>query len=202
MSTAAEGALPVFRGLTLAQIAWIDSPAAMLAALPDLQACSMLGLDTESRPTFVKGEKSDGPHLLQLASTRQAWLFPLQPGAPLWPELADLLQSEAVLKIGFGLRNDVRHMQRRFGWKLHPVMDLSRELRENRHQEIGARGAVARWLQQDLHKPRSITTSNWARLPLSEAQKLYAANDAYAALQVYLRWQEQGGVRPLLKRTP
>ena len=36
-----------------------------------------------------------------------------------------------------------------------------------------------------LNKSKSVTTSNWAQRELSDRQLLYAANDAYAALQVY-----------------
>ncbi len=165
----------------------------MAGLLPQLLALPVLGVDSESRPTFVKGEKSDGPHLVQLASATQAWLFPLTAADAPVLELGQILQAEQVLKVGFGLRNDVRLLARRFGWKLAPICDLSRELRQNRFQEIGARTAVAQWLQQTLSKPRHITTSNWSRLPLSDAQILYAANDAYAALQVYQCWRLRGG---------
>lgn len=52
--------------------------------------------------------------------------------------------------------------------------------------EVGLRGAVAAVLGARLTKSRRLSTSNWANTTLSEAQRLYAANDAYGALQVFL----------------
>jgi RNA polymerase sigma factor for flagellar operon FliA len=54
-------------------------------------AAPVLGFDTESKPTFRKGEESDGPHLIQLADSQCAWLVPVVKGVlpeeikPCWP---------------------------------------------------------------------------------------------------------------------
>ncbi len=57
---------------------------------------------------------------------------------------------------------------------------------QDRKGQVGLRGAVAGVLGARIHKSRRVTTSNWASAELSEAQQVYAANDAYAALQVFL----------------
>jgi len=41
-------------------------------------------------------------------------------------------------------------------------------------------------LRRNFRKSKSVTTTNWSLPRLSDAQKLYSANDAYAALRVYL----------------
>ncbi|HBS80123.1 MAG TPA: 3'-5' exonuclease, partial [Pseudomonas sp.] len=48
------------------------------------------------------------------------------------------------------------------------------------------RGAVAAVLGSRVSKSRSVSTSNWSNRSLTDAQRLYAANDAYAALMVFL----------------
>ena len=51
--------------------------------------------------------------------------------------------------------------------------------------EHTADGAVAVVLNRRFIKSRKATTSNWANRQLSESQIVYAANDAWAAMQVY-----------------
>jgi ribonuclease D len=53
-------------------------------------------------------------------------------------------------------------------------------------KDMGVRGAVAVLFNKRFIKSKKASTSNWANAQLSEAQLVYAANDAYAALRVYL----------------
>ncbi len=64
-----------FPSLILAQVHLVGAgqEAAALAEIKASSAC--LGFDTESRPTFHKGQTSDGPHLVQFATPDRAWLF-------------------------------------------------------------------------------------------------------------------------------
>ncbi len=187
---APEVELPPFVGLGMSAIRLITSAQQAQAVLPELLACSVLGFDTESQPTFVKGQKSNGPHLIQFATNSHAYLFPLVHEHPPIAEIAQILQAPQILKVGFGLRNDLRALQSKYGLACAPILDLARALRSGKKPEVGAKTAVARILQAAMHKSKSVTTSNWGRAQLSQQQILYAANDAYAALLVYQRWCE------------
>lgn len=190
-------ALPPFPGLVREQISLISNAAQAEQVLPQLLACSVLGFDTESRPTFVKGEVSDGPHLVQFAGDEHAWLFVLSGKDAPREAVAAIVQAEQVLKVGFGMRNDSRALRRKLGVLCAPQVDLARVLRPNRSAgEVGAKTAVERLFGQRMAKPKSVTTSNWANPRLSPQQILYAANDAYVALKVYQRWLQQGGTTP------
>jgi RNA polymerase sigma factor for flagellar operon FliA len=177
--------LPLYAGVALADVALVNSAAGAAEACRVLLAEDVIGFDTESKPTFSKGEVSSGPHLVQLATERRVFLFPLG-HRPDVECLRAVLEAPAILKVGFGLNSDLAQLKARLGIAPQNVLDLSRALRgEKANQSLGAKTAVQRYFGQRLQKSRRITTSNWANPRLSERQMLYAANDAQVALLVY-----------------
>lgn len=183
--TAPAAEPPAYAGLSLADIELVATPAAVEAACRQLGAEPVLGFDTESKPTFAKGEISTGPHLIQLATETRAWLFPVRLTGH-HPALRALFESSGVTKVGFGLRDDLGRLHDRLGISARAVVDLSQALpREAPGKALGARSAVLRYLGQRLQKSRRVTTSNWANPRLTEKQMLYAANDAQVALRIY-----------------
>lgn len=92
-----------------------------------------------------------------------------------------------MLKVGFGLGSDRSRLRTRLGIELQHSIDLGTALRyEGKKGQVGLRGAVAAVLGAAISKSRRVSTSNWANARLTEAQQRYAANDAYAALAVFL----------------
>lgn len=183
--TGAAAELPLYEGIRISDVVLADTMAAAADACRQLLAEPVLGFDTESRPTFAKGEVSTGPHLIQLATDARAWLFPVRLTGS-HPALRQLLESPAVLKVGFGLGSDLAQLRGKLGIEARGVLDLSRALpREAPNKTLGAKTAVARYLGQRMRKSKHVTTSNWANPRLSERQMLYAANDAQVALRVY-----------------
>lgn len=185
----AEADLPPYPGLPLAQIILADSVPAARWARDELMAADAIGFDTESKPTFLKGEVSTGPHLIQLATDDAAWLFPVQRLVDRGI-LSEILESPAILKVGFGLGNDRSALKSRLDITLNNVLDLGEILRGRGHRgTVGAKVAVAHFFGQKLQKSKKIGTSNWASPRLNERQMLYAANDAHVALQLYRAWR-------------
>ncbi|WP_051304722.1 3'-5' exonuclease [Chitinilyticum litopenaei] len=175
---------PVYPGLPLAQITLVENAEQLAAALADLQSNTIIGFDTESRPTFQPGQQSDGPHLLQLASPTHAWLFPVQQYS--LPEaLKALLESGQITLVGFETGEDVRRLRERLGVCCASVLDAGTLFASEKRITVGAVQAVARVFGQYLRKSKKVTTSNWAKLPYSDAQLSYAGNDAWVPLQVY-----------------
>jgi RNA polymerase sigma factor for flagellar operon FliA len=182
--------LPVYPGIGLAQISLVASASMADQALAALMASEAIGFDTESKPTFLKGEVSTGPHLVQLATASHAYLFPVSRQSDL-RALKTILESTSVLKVGFGLGNDRSALKTRLGITLDNVLDLGEVLRGEGHRgTVGAKVAVAHFFGQKLQKSKKVGTSNWANPNLSERQILYAANDAHVALQLYRAWQK------------
>ncbi len=187
-SSIAEAELPLYQGIALAQVTLVDTPALAAAAQAALMAADAIGFDTESKPTFLKGEISTGPHLVQLATEDRAWLFPITRNGD-HSVLQAILASPQVLKVGFGLGNDRCALKTRLGITLENVLDLGETLRGPGHRgTVGAKVAVAHFYGQKLQKSKKTGTSNWANPRLTERQMLYAANDAHVALRLYRAW--------------
>jgi catechol 2,3-dioxygenase-like lactoylglutathione lyase family enzyme len=177
--------LPPFAGLDLARIHRVVSPREADTALQVLSREAVLGFDTESKPTFHRDDVSDGPHVVQFATLSGAWIFDLQEPA-CREAVAALLESTAVVKAGLGLGSDRSQLVRKLGVAIHGLLDLDDVLRQRGYRKsVGVKTAIALLFGQRFNKSKKTTTSNWAQPQLTDAQLLYAANDAYAALWVY-----------------
>ena len=179
-------ALPPFPGLTLDQVRILRTSADFSDALAAIRQAGCIGFDTESKPTFVKGEVNTGPHVIQLSLEDCAYIIQVDADTPL-DFLKDILESEAIIKAGFGLSSDRGPLFNKLDIRLNAAVDLSMALRHLRYKnQLGLKTAVAIVLGQKLQKAKWVTTSNWSVRELSREQLLYAANDAYASLKVYL----------------
>ena len=186
--------LPPYQGIRIEDVRLVRTADEARAAMAALLAADAIGFDTESKPTFVKGESSTGPHLIQLATDDTAYLF--QVGSAPTPALAELkaiLESATTLKVGFGLSDDVKRLRNKLGIAPAGVLDLSVALRGGQRNDLGAKTAVAKFFGLHLQKSKKISTTNWASSRLSDKQILYAADDAQVALRVYRRWLLEGG---------
>ncbi len=176
--------LEPFIGLTLERIHVPTSREEFASAAAEIKAAGIVGFDTESKPTFVTGDVSEGPHVVQFALHDKAYLFQLHRADGL-PFLIELLQSEQLIKVGFDLKSDSRHIYAKLGVHLGGVVDLNTVFSmDGYHKHMGARAAVGLVFKQRFAKSRHVTTSNWSQHQLTPQQMLYAANDAYAALKV------------------
>ena len=178
--------LDPFTGLGLHQIQLVSTASHAQQALQALASARVLGFDTESKPTFERHEVSDGPHIVQLATVDQGYIFQLT-DAGCRQALAQLLESPSITKAGFGLGDDRRRIVSKLGVDLQGVLDLNMVFNQRGYRkDMGVRGAVALMFNKRFLKSRKATTSNWAKPELSSSQLSYAANDAYAALRVYV----------------
>lgn len=175
-----------FAGLTLHNIHLVTSEQKTEEALGHLLGCQVVGFDTESRPTFRKGEISEGPHVLQFATLQRAYIFQTcQPDCA--PAMEKLFAAKKLLKVGFGLADDIKRIAGKFSLVPHGIIDLNHTFKVHfrLRNSIGAKSAIALLLNRRFIKSHKSTTSNWSNTELSPSQLLYAANDAFAALAVY-----------------
>ncbi len=201
-SDAVEAELPPYQGIELRDVRLVHSATEAAAARQALLAADAIGFDTESKPTFQKGETSTGPHLIQLSTDQLCYLFQIGVHTP--PELAailkDILEAQRPLKVGFGLSDDVKRLHSKLGILAAQVLDLSVALRTpGQRNDLGAKTAVAKFFGQKLQKSKKISTTNWASPRLNEKQILYAADDAQVALRIFRHWIANGGKLPALK---
>lgn len=177
--------LEPFERLGLARIVVVSTAEQAKQACAELATAKVLGFDTESKPTFVKDEVSEGPHIVQLSNANKAWVFQLHD-----PQcsaiVAQLLANDSITKAGFGLGDDRKRIIAKLGVEPGGVLELNTIFRERGYRkDMGVKGAVAVLFNKRFLKSKRAATSNWANPHLSEAQLVYAANDAYAAFRVF-----------------
>lgn len=170
------------------KIVLIENDSDVKSAVEELRKSSVLGFDTETRPSFQKGEVYQVA-LLQLATLDTVFLFRLN-RVKLSPELATLLADEKIIKTGVAIRDDIKGLQKLRPFEPKGFFDLSTMATTQGVTSIGLRALSALFLGERLSKAAKIT--NWERPTLSEQQIKYAATDAYVGLMIYLKMKEQG----------
>ena len=195
--------LPQFLELPEQAIHIPQTQAEFEAAFRAINAEPVLGFDTESKPLFNVGQHDSGPHLVQLATTQQAWLLQLH--LPMALELSrKVLAAEHICKVGFGLDNDKHTLPRRLGAPLVNIQDLDSRFKQLGYgASVGVRAAAALVLKQSFRKSKRTTTSNWAAIDLTPAQRRYAANDAHAPAVIYAHlsaWESTVPAQPQRRR--
>lgn len=177
--------LPIFEGLPLSRILVVKNEGHAQFAARKLREAQFIGFDTETKPIFNKTETKNGPHVIQFATLEHA--FVLQVRSELSHGLLrSIIESDEIVKIGFGLKSDRGPLRKKLGIRLGASCELSQILRRlGYRQAVGVKAAVAIVLGRRLPKPRSGTLSDWAARTLSAKQLRYAADDAHAALQVF-----------------
>jgi len=177
--------MPAFERLNLDRIHLVSDEKQALHAREQLTQHTAWGFDTESKPTFKVGEVSDGPHVLQLATADAGWVIQLRDPA-CRKIAAELLAMPGIVKAGFGLGDDRKRIMHKLGVDIVDMLELNTVFRERGYRkDMGVKGAVAVLFEKRFIKSKKAATSNWANKVLSEAQLVYAANDAYAAFRVW-----------------
>lgn len=177
--------LEPFERIGLDRIALVGSAREAERAAETLMRNGVWGFDTESKPTFNAGQDSEGPHVVQLATLDQAFVFQLH-DARCRAVVGDLLAQSGIVKAGFGLHDDKRRIEFKLGVEPRDVLDLDTVFRQHGYRrQMGIKAAVAVLFGRRYLKSKRAATSNWAQRNLSASQVLYAANDAWAALRVY-----------------
>lgn len=160
-------------------------------ARADIRQERVVGLDTETRPSFRKGE-SHLPCLVQAATARAVYLFQLS-RLDVFPALVELLANPDIVKAGVGLAHDLRQLQRVFPFTVENVLDLGVVARRRGLGQTGVRNLAGIFL--GFRIPKGNRTSNWAAPRLSPAQITYAATDAWACRELFLRFESLGLLR-------
>ena len=170
------------------EIVLVESPAQLERAMADLRAERVAGFDTETRPAFHVGQ-SYPPSLAQLATARAVYLFPLQRqdfSAP----LREVMGSAALVKAGISVRDDLRALENMFPFEKAAIVDLGHVAKKHGLQQTGVRNLAGLFL--GFRIPKGAKTTNWAARRLSPQQLVYAATDAWACRELYLRFEALG----------
>ncbi|HKA43604.1 MAG TPA: 3'-5' exonuclease [Burkholderiales bacterium] len=158
----------------------------------------VVGLDTETRPSFRKGE-THLPCLVQVATAHAVYLFQFRE-LDVFPVLAELMGDPRTVKAGVALAHDLHALKLLFPFKEQNVLDLGAFARRCGLDQTGVRNLAGIFL--GLRIPKGARTSNWAAPRLSAAQIQYAATDAWVCRELFLRFESLGLLRPAAAGAP
>jgi ribonuclease D len=153
----------------------------MESALKSLSEEAILGFDTETRPSFKRGEKHQVA-LLQLSTEENAFLFQLHDlGLP--ESMKELLEDPSVLKIGVAVHDDIKALQEKSEFQPKGFVELAELARSFGIITTGLRNLTGIILKSRISKRFQL--SNWDRKKLDKHQQLYAATDAWVCREIF-----------------
>ena len=167
----------------MGEIIVIDRPEDVAAAIDDLKQCPLIGFDTETRPSFRRGE-SNTISLLQLATDRRAYLFRLKKIGPN-QLLKDLLESEEHMKVGLSVHDDFHSLNRWMPCRPKNFIELQKYVKAFGIEEMSLQKIYAIVFNKKISKRQQL--SNWEADQLTTAQQQYAAIDAWACRDIYYK---------------
>lgn len=159
----------------------ITSKQRCLEVIPELKSVRELGFDTETRPSFNKGE-SYSVSLLQLSTEKKNYLFRINK-FPLIPELLDILEDENIVKTGVAIHDDIIHLNRIAKFTAGGFIDVADQAKSKGIITLGLRSLAALFLDKRISKKAKL--SNWEQPKLTPAQINYAATDSEVSLKLY-----------------
>ncbi|MTI30518.1 3'-5' exonuclease [Xanthovirga aplysinae] len=158
-------------------------------ALSEIHEHKIVGFDTETRPTFRKGQPRHPVALLQVAIPDKVFLFRLNQ-LGFGRELGQYFGNSGIKKVGIGTRDDIIDLQKLHAFEPSSIVDLNHVAKELEVKNAGARKLSAIFLGIRISKSAQI--SNWENEQLSEKQVRYAATDAWICLEIYRKLAFKG----------
>lgn len=159
----------------------IDSISQVRSAVAALRTSAIAGFDTETRPSFKRGERHMVA-LLQLATETDAFLIRLnKTGIP--APLKQYLEDPDIIKVGLSTTDDFHQLTRICD--VHPAgfIELQQLVKQYSITDMSLQKIYAILFQQKISKGQQLT--NWESPTLTDAQQRYAAIDAWACLRIY-----------------
>lgn len=140
----------------------------------------IVGFDTETRPSFKKGQRYK-ISLMQISTDDTCFLFRLNHiGIP--ESLEKFLKSSSTLKIGLSLRDDFGAIRKRSDIEPANFLDLQNYVGQSALRSPACKRYM-RYFPKKISKGQRLT--NWEADVLTDSQKKYAALDAWACLRIY-----------------
>jgi ribonuclease D len=165
----------------------IDHDDKVSEAIQILRQHNMVGIDTETKPSFKKGLLHK-VSLLQISTEDICFLFRLN--KIVFPkELGDFLSDKSVKKIGLALKDDFNGLNKHLRFKPENIVDLQSIVKSYGILELGLQKIFAIVFNQKISKSQRLT--NWESPELTEQQQRYAATDAWAALMIYKQLMQE-----------
>jgi ribonuclease D len=165
------------------EIQLIDQEEELPRILEEISAHPVIGFDTETRPTFQKGQRHKVA-LIQLALPKKVFIVRVNQTG-ITDDILDFLENDKVIKAGIALHDDIKALQRLGPFQPQGFVDLSLQARQKGLQVEGLKKLTGLLLGFRISK--GAQTSNWEAMELTEKQLSNSATDARVCLELYSR---------------
>lgn len=148
-----------------------------------------VGFDTETRPSFKKGEYHKVA-LVQLSIGRFCFLFRLNKIKSMPDCLKELLEDPEVIKVGLSTPDDFRNLNKWRSISPKGFIELQQFVTEYGITDKSLAKIYADVFEKRLSKRQQMT--NWEADQLSFAQQAYASLDAISCVEIYNELSKHG----------
>lgn len=163
------------------EIVIVNSDKTIRKAVRALSDEKIIGFDTETKPAFKKGVVNKVA-LLQLSTKKQAFLIRVnQIGLP--GEIREILENPEVIKPGVAIRDDIKGLQELKSFKPAGFVELQDSAKDLGIQNFSLKKLTA--IVCGFRISKGAQLSNWEADSLTDKQKIYAATDAWTALEIF-----------------
>lgn len=169
------------KALFQGRIITIITPGETEKAVDYLLSQKILGFDTETRPSFKKGQRYE-VSLLQVSTHDTCFLFRLNLTG-ITPAIIRLLEDKKVVKVGLSWHDDLLQLHRRAEFKAGNFVELQDVAEKFGIEDKSLQKLYANLFHMKISKAQRL--SNWEQTVLRDAQKLYAATDAWTCIKIY-----------------
>jgi ribonuclease D len=169
------------RALFPGKIVVVDKPEDTEAAVNDLLSHYILGVDTETRPSFKRGQAYH-VSLLQVSTHDTCYLFRLH-HTGMTSAIIRLLEDTTVPKVGLSWHDDLLQLHKRAAFKAGYFIELQDVAKNFGIADMSLQKLYANLFHQKISKAQRL--SNWEASDLKESQALYAATDAWCCINLY-----------------
>ena len=160
----------------------IQSESEAKKAVDYLLSQQILGVDTETKPSFMKGVASHLVALLQVSTHDTCFLFRLNK-IGMTPSVIRLLEDKLVMKVGLSWHDDLTGLKKRAEFTPGFFVDLQDMVSDLGVEDLSLQKLYANFFHKKINKRQQLT--NWEKNTLDDKQMMYASLDAWACIQLY-----------------
>ncbi len=170
------------------EVVLIDKVEDVASAMEEISQFDTVGVDTETKPVFVRGQFND-VSLIQIAIPTKVFLIRLHKTG-VTEELVTFFENKKITKLGVALKDDLKDLKKLKPFHPERFFELNQLVKPIGIESNGLKKLVAIILGYRISK--SAQVSNWEAPVLTEKQLRYGATDAWVCLEMYAKLKELG----------